>query len=190
MANHPQRTRQHATWRADLAAATGRARCSPVRACWLLATRPGLLAVGLLRLQQLAARRGYRPVAMLLRSFTHAVTGADFVPGCRIGPGLRMEHPHGVVIGAAAVVGDDAFVCQRVTLGERLGPTREPAYPVVGDGVFLGAGATVLGGVRIGSGARIGAGAVVLCDVPPGATAVGNPARVVAGPHRQESATK
>jgi serine O-acetyltransferase len=83
------------------------------------------------------------------------------------------------VVGARAVVGKDAFICQHVTLGERLGVGRPPEYPVVGDGVFLGAGATVLGAVWIGDGATIGAGAVLLRDVPAGATAVGNPARIV-----------
>ncbi|MFC5286581.1 serine O-acetyltransferase [Actinokineospora guangxiensis] len=169
-------------WQADLRAATGRDRVGPVRAVWLLLTRPGVLAVALLRLQQ----RAPLPLAHLLRSLCHLLTGADFVPGARVGPGLRLEHPSGLVVGAGAVVGADAFLCQRVTLGERLGG-RGPAYPVLGDGVFVGANATLLGGVRVGSGARIGAGAVVLTDVPAGATAVGNPARVLR-PHATSTA--
>lgn len=166
-------------WRADLAAVSGRGRCSATRAVWLLLSRPGTLAVAVLRLQQYASSRGLAPVAMLLRSVAHLLTGADFVPGCRIGPGLRLEHPNGIVVGRDVVVGRDAFICQRVTLGERLGRGRTAGYPTVGDDVFLGAGATVLGAVHIGSNARVGAGAVVLCDVPAGATAVGNPARVL-----------
>ena len=165
-------------WRADLAALSGRPHCSPLRVLWLLASRPGVLAVALLRLQQYAVRLGLSPVAMLVRSVAHVLTGADFVPGCRVGPGLRLEHPGGIVLGGGAVVGRDAFICQRVTLGERLGSS-EAAYPTVGDRVFLGAGATVLGNVHIGSDARVGAGAVVLRDVPAGATAVGNPARIL-----------
>lgn len=177
-------------WRADLTAASGRGSCSPARALWLLASRPGVLAVGLLRLQQHLWSLGLPPLAMLVRAFAHAVTGADFVPGCRVGAGLRLEHPNGVVFGRHAVVGRAAFVCQRVTLGERLGVEREPAYPIVGDRVFLGAGATVLGDVRIGSDAVVGACAVVLRDVPAGATAVGNPARVVRGAPHVDSAVR
>ncbi|WP_290061236.1 serine O-acetyltransferase [Amycolatopsis solani] len=169
-----------AVWAADLAAAAGRPVRSPVRVLWLLLSRPGVLAVLLLRVQEtLYAHRVLRPGAYLVRGFTHALTGADFVPGCRIGPGLRLEHPGGVVFGAGAVLGPDGFVCQRVTLGERLGDREGHAYPVVGSGVFLGAGATLLGGVRVGDGASVGAGAVVLTDVPPGALAVGVPAHAV-----------
>ncbi|MFD5826112.1 serine O-acetyltransferase [Lentzea sp. NPDC060358] len=166
------------TWAADVTAANGAPTRSPVRVLWLLLSRPGVLAVLLLRLQQvLHARPALRPAAHLVRSFAHFATGADFVPGCRVGPGLRLEHPGGVVFGAGAVLGRDGFVCQRVTLGERLGRRDGHDYPVVGDGVFIGAGATVLGGVTIGDHATIGAGAVVTGDVPAGATAVGIPAR-------------
>lgn len=165
-------------WRADLAAASHKTGCSPLRAGWLVLTHPGVLAVGLFRLQQALSRHGHVPLAQLMRAVTHVLTGADFVPGCVVGPGLRIEHPSGIVIGRDVVVGRDAFICQHVTLGERLGDGRRPAYPTVGDGVFFGAGAIVLGGVNVGSGATIGAGAVVLADVPAGAVAVGNPARV------------
>ncbi|HEX7308387.1 serine O-acetyltransferase [Lentzea sp.] len=167
-------------WAADVAAATGTPTSSAVRVVWLLLTRPGVLAVFLLRVQQaLHARPALRPAAHLVRSFAHFATGADFVPGCRVGPGLRLEHPGGVVLGAGAVVGRDGFICQRVTLGERLGRGDGHDYPVVGDGVFLGAGATVLGPVRIGDRSTVGAGAVVMHDVPGGALAVGVPARTV-----------
>ena len=164
-----------ALFRADLRAVTGRAEVGPVRSAWLVLTRPGVLATLLFRLQGAADRRVGAP---LLRALNHLLTGADFVPGAVIGPGLRLEHPNGLVIGAHAVVGANAFLCQRVTLGERLGENRGAAYPTLGDDVFLGAGATVLGPVRIGSGARVGAGAVVLHDVPAGAVAVGNPATI------------
>ncbi len=118
-------------------------------------------------------------MAHLVRGVNHALTGADFAPGCEVGPGLRIEHPNGIVIGSQAVVGRNAFLCQRVTLGERLGDGRDASYPVLGDHVFIGTGATVLGHVTIHDGAKVGAGAVVLHDVPPGATAVGSPARIV-----------
>ncbi|OLR92107.1 serine O-acetyltransferase [Actinokineospora bangkokensis] len=163
-------------FRADLRAVTGRDRVGPVRAAWLVLTRPGVLATLLYRWQQAADQRVAAP---LLRSLNHVLTGADFVVGAEIGPGVRIEHPNGIAIGTRAVVGANAFICQRVTLGERLGENRGHEYPVVGDDVFLGAGATVLGPVRIGSGAMVGAAAVVLHDVPAGAVAAGNPARIV-----------
>ena len=146
----------------------------------MLLSRPGLLAQFLLRLQQALYRRpAGRRGAQVVRGLNHMLTGADFAPGCEIGPGLRIEHPNGIVVGTRAVVGRNAFQCQRVTLGERLGDGRAAEYPVLGDGVFVGTGATVLGAVMIGYGARIGAAALVLSDVPPLTTAVGCPARIV-----------
>jgi serine O-acetyltransferase len=168
-----------AAFHADLLA-HGVAGAGPLRICWLLASRPGLLAQFLLRVQlELHRRPAGRRAAYLVRSLNHVLTGADFSPGCEVGPGLRIEHPNGIVVGAGAVVGRDAFLCQRVTLGERLGDGRPPAYPVLGDGVLVGTGATVLGAVTVGHCARVGAAAVVLQDVPAGATVVGSPARVV-----------
>lgn len=94
-----------------------------------------------------------------------------------IGPGLFIAHGHGSTI-AAARIGRNCYVHQGVTIGWDY---RGERAPVLGDGVFVGAGAKVLGAVTIGEGARIGANAVVLCDVPAGATAVGVPARIATG---------
>lgn len=169
--------------RRDLAedlAAHGLAGAPRWQVLWQIGTRPGLLAQVMLRLQQGCARLPHgRPAAMMVRAVNHVLTGADFFPGCEVGPGLRIEHPSGIVVGSQVVIGRDAFLSQHVTLGERLGVDRVPAYPTLGDGVFVGAGAVVLGRVTIGDGARVGAGAVVLEDIPAGATAVGNPATVV-----------
>jgi len=93
-----------------------------------------------------------------------------------VGPGLALPHPYGIVIHDRAVLGADCLIMHNVTVGST--PNRS-GVPVLGDGVFVGAGAVILGAVRIGSGARIGANSVVLADVPPGATAVGAPARVL-----------
>ena len=92
-----------------------------------------------------------------------------------IGPGLFIAHGQATCI-AAETMGKGCYVHQGVTIGWDY---RGRRAPVVGDGVFIGAGAAILGEVTIGDGARIGANAVVLCDVPPGATAVGSPARVL-----------
>lgn len=93
-----------------------------------------------------------------------------------IGPGLFIAHGQATCI-AAERLGRNCYVHQGVTIGWDY---RGGRAPIIGDGVFIGAGAAILGEVTIGDGARIGANAVVLCDVPPGATAVGSPARVIA----------
>lgn len=100
----------------------------------------------------------------------------DISRDARIDPGTRIPHPTGVVIHAQAVVEPGCIIMQQVTLGQ----LAEGGAPIIEAGAYLGAGARVLGPVRVGAGARIGANAVVLKDVPPHCTAVGIPARVVA----------
>lgn len=117
-----------------------------------------------------------RLLAVARHRFWSVVTGADIPLNCQLGGGLLLPHPNGVVIHPDAVVGPNGLIFQQVTLGQ--GPL--PGAPVIGGHVDIGAGAKVLGGVRVGDHARIGANAVVICDVPAGATAVGVPARVVA----------
>jgi serine O-acetyltransferase len=114
------------------------------------------------------------------------LTGISLPRSSVIGPGLRIWHFGNIFLHAHAVVGSGCTLRQGVTIGNRIdgGPV-----PVLEDDVDLGAYAQILGGVRIGRGARIGALSVVLCDVPPGATAVGIPAKIVerapAGNHGQ-----
>lgn len=117
-----------------------------------------------------------RWVAVLQHRFWSAVSGADIPLGCRIGGGLLLPHPNGIVIHPNASIGANCLIFQQVTLGVG-GPVR--GAPVLAAHVNVGAGAKILGGVTIGAHARIGANAVVLCDVPAGATAVGIPARIV-----------
>lgn len=105
-----------------------------------------------------------------------AVPGLDLTAS-NAGPGLFISHGQGTVL-AAERMGSNCFVHHGVTVGWDY---RGERLPVVGDGVFIGAGAKILGAITIGDGARIGANAVVVCDVPPGATAVGAPARVLPG---------
>jgi serine O-acetyltransferase len=107
-----------------------------------------------------------------------------------IGPGLFVAHGHSTTL-AAVRIGANCYVHQGVTIGWDY---RSDRAPIIEDDVFIGAGAVIVGAVTIGRGARIGSNAVVLCDVPPGATAVGVPARVFDGPgdvvklRREESA--
>jgi serine O-acetyltransferase len=120
--------------------------------------------------------RAARKWAVLRHRFWGAVCGADIPLNCRLGGGLMLPHPNGVVIHPDALVGTNCLIFQQVTLGTRglQGP------PIIEGHVDIGAGAKILGAVRIGAHAVIGANAVVLEDVPAGCTAVGNPARLLA----------
>jgi serine O-acetyltransferase len=117
-----------------------------------------------------------RRVAVVRHTFWSAVCGADIPLNCRIGGGLLIPHPNGIVIHPDATIGTNCLIFQQVTLA--WGPG---GAPQIGAHVDIGAGAKLLGRVTVHSGARIGANAVVLSDVPAGATAVGVPARVVGG---------
>jgi serine O-acetyltransferase len=100
--------------------------------------------------------------------------GLDIPPSVEIGPGLYIPHPVGTVV-MAQRVGANVSLISAITIGMRA----TPVFPVIGDGVFVGAGARILGAITVGAGANIGANAVVLKDVPPRATAVGVPARIL-----------
>ncbi len=99
--------------------------------------------------------------------------GIEIGSGTEIGPGLYIAHPYGTVL-MAGRIGANATFIHAVTVGMR----NEWEFPVIGDGVFVGAGARVLGGIKLGDGCSIGANAVVIHDIPAGATAVGVPAVV------------
>jgi serine O-acetyltransferase len=115
-----------------------------------------------------------RRLAALRHRFWSAISGADIPLNTNIGGGLLIPHPNGIVIHPDAAIGPNCLIFQQVTIGSREGA----GVPVVGGHVDVGAGAKILGPVRVGDHARIGANAVVLCDVPEGAAAVGVPARI------------
>ncbi len=106
------------------------------------------------------------------------VFGIDIHPAARIGCGIMIDHAHSIVIGETAVVGNNVSMLHSVTLGGT-GKEEEDRHPKIGDGVLIGAGAKVLGNIRIGNCSRIAAGSVVLQDVPPCKTVAGVPARIV-----------
>ncbi|TNM69357.1 serine O-acetyltransferase [Streptomyces sp. NP160] len=148
-------------------------------------TSPGLHALWAHRVAHALWRRGGsgRLPARLLAHWARRRTGVEVHPAARLGRRIVIDHGMGVVVGETAVVGDDVLLYHGTTLGGRVsglqGEQQGRRHPTVGDRVVLGAGATVLGAVRVGHDARVGAGAVVLVDVPDGATAVGVPARVL-----------
>jgi serine O-acetyltransferase len=107
--------------------------------------------------------------------FWSVVTGAEIPLNCNIGGGLLIPHPNGIVIHPGARIGVNCLIFQQVTIGTR----GNPKVPVIEGHVDIGAGAKVLGQVRIGAHARVGANAVVLSDVPSGAIAIGTPAKII-----------
>jgi serine O-acetyltransferase len=113
----------------------------------------------------------------LARTAMHILTGIDLPCEARVGRRLRIDHFGGIVVSGDAVIGDDVVLRNGVTIG--LKRTNERGAPVIGNSVDIGAGAKILGAIRIGDGAVIGANAVVLQDVPAGAVAVGIPARIL-----------
>ena len=115
-----------------------------------------------------------RKLAVLRHRFWSVVTGCDIPLTTRIGGGLLIPHPNGIVIHPEVSIGPNCLLLQQVTLG-----TTGTGIPILGGHVDVGAGAKVLGGVHLGDHCVIGANAVVIEDVPTGATAVGVPARVV-----------
>ena len=109
---------------------------------------------------------------------TRAVTGVEIHPAAEIGRGFFIDHGSGVVIGETARIGDCVTLYQGVTLGGT-GFQRGKRHPTLGDNVTVGSGAKLLGPIAVGDGAKVGANTVVVEDVPPGATVVGNPGHPV-----------
>jgi serine O-acetyltransferase len=123
-------------------------------------------------------RAGLRWFARWLAHVSRWLTGIEIHPGATIGRRVFIDHGMGVVVGETAVIGDDCTLYHGVTLGGTSW-NKGKRHPTLARGVVIGAGAKVLGPILIGDGAKIGSNAVVVRDVPPGATAVGIPARIV-----------
>jgi serine O-acetyltransferase len=115
--------------------------------------------------------------ARLISMTARFLTGIEIHPGAVIGRRLFIDHGMGVVIGETSVIGDDVLIYQNVTLGGT-GKETGKRHPTVGHRVTIGAGAKLLGPVRIGNDTKIGASTVVLKDLPPNCTAVGVPAKI------------
>jgi serine O-acetyltransferase len=128
-----------------------------------------------------------KPLALYLQSRISEAFGVDIHPAARIGKGILIDHGTSVVIGETAVVGDNVSMLHEVTLGGT-GKESGDRHPKVGHGVLIGAGAKILGNIKIGDGAKIAAGSVVLNEVPAHTTVAGIPARVVGRPRSVEPA--
>ena len=146
----------------------------------------GFLACQAHRVEHRLWSQGRKILALVIQNRVSEAFAVDIHPGAKIGRGILLDHATGVVVGETAVIGDNVSILHNVTLGGT-GKMSGDRHPKIGDGVLIGAGTSILGNVRIGDGAKIGAGSVVLKEVPPRTTAVGNPARLVGG---KENPTK
>lgn len=138
----------------------------------------GFQAVQAYRVGHWLWKAGRRDLAYFFQMRISEVFGIDIHPNARIGKGIMIDHAHSIVIGETAVVGDNVSMLHAVTLGGT-GKEDDDRHPKIGDGVLIGAGAKVLGNIRVGNCSRIAAGSVVLHEVPPCKTVAGVPAKIV-----------
>jgi serine O-acetyltransferase len=144
----------------------------------ILATWPGVQAVLAHRVAHALDGAGVPLLPRALSMLTRSITGIEIHPAARIADGLFIDHGSGVVIGETAEIGSDVTLYQGVTLGGT-GFATGKRHPTVQDNVTIGSGAKLLGPITIGHGAKIGANTVVIHDVPPNSTVVGNPGHPV-----------
>ncbi len=157
-----------------------RERDPAARSTWeVLSCYPGLHALVLHRRARWFWLHDFRWLARFTSHIARFLTGIEIHPGATIGRRVFIDHGMGVVVGETAEIGDDCTIYQGVTLGGTSLAKGAKRHPTLGRGVIVGANSQVLGGFTVGDGARIGSGAVVVKPVPPGATAVGNPARIL-----------
>ncbi len=149
----------------------------------ILLCYPGFHAITLHRLSHKLWLSQLKPFPMklfarLISQVGRSLTGVEIHPGARIGSGVFIDHGMGVVIGETAEIGNRCLLYQGVTLGGT-GKDHGKRHPTLGENVVIGAGAKVLGAIKVGSNTRIGAGSVVVSDVAADSTVVGIPGRVV-----------
>ncbi|WP_336274862.1 MULTISPECIES: serine O-acetyltransferase [Halomonadaceae] len=144
----------------------------------VLTNYPGLHALLLHRCGHWLWKKNLKWLARTLSTFSRWLTGIEIHPGATIGRRFFIDHGMGVVIGETAQVGDNVTLYQGVTLGGTSW-NKGKRHPTLGDGVIVGAGAKILGPFTVGAGAKIGSNAVVTKEVPPGATVVGIPGKIV-----------
>ncbi len=151
------------------------------RSTWeVLTCYPGLHALEMHRWAHACWAMGWRWLGRFISHLARWFTGIEIHPGAQIAAGVFIDHGMGVVIGETAVIGPGCTIYQGVTLGGTSLSKGTKRHPTLGRNVVVGAGAQVLGGFEVGDNAKIGSNAVVTKPVPAGATAVGNPARIIA----------
>lgn len=138
----------------------------------------GFHAIQAHRLAHWLLNNGRRDLALYIQSRSSSVFQTDINPAARIGKGIFLDHATGLVVGETAVIGDDVSILHAVTLGGT-GKEGSDRHPKIGNGVLIGAGAKILGNIKIGHCSKIAAGSVVLAEIPPMKTAAGVPAKVV-----------
>ena len=150
------------------------------RSTWEVITcYPGLHALILHRRAHWCWHHGLKWLGRFISHIARFLTGIEIHPGARIGEQVFFDHAMGVVVGETAEIGDGCTIYQGVTLGGTALYKGTKRHPTLGRNVVVGAGAQVLGGFTVGDGAKVGSNAVVTKPVPAGATAVGNPARII-----------
>jgi serine O-acetyltransferase len=164
------------------------------RTAWeVLTCYPGLHALVLHRRANWCWRHGFKWLGRFISHTARFLTGIEIHPGAKIGDRVFFDHAMGVVVGETAEIGDGCTIYQGVTLGGTSLYKGVKRHPTLGRNVVVGAGAQVLGGFTVGDGAKVGSNAVVTKPVPAGATAVGNPARIIQADldvKREEAASK
>ena len=145
----------------------------------VLTCYPGLHALVMHRWAHACWANGWRLPARFISHLARFFTGIEIHPGATVGRRVFIDHGMGIVIGETAEIGDDCTIYQGVTLGGTSITRGAKRHPTLGKGVIVGANSQVLGGFTVGDNARVGSNAVVLKPVPAGATAVGNPARII-----------
>ena len=138
----------------------------------------GFHAVLIHRINHVFYRLKIPVLPRFLSQMARFFTGIEIHPGAKIGPGFFIDHGMGVVIGETAEIGENVTIYQGVTLGGT-GTERGKRHPTLGDNVVVGAGAKILGNIKIGNNVRVGAGSVVVHSVPEGCTVVGVPGEIV-----------
>lgn len=139
---------------------------------------PGLHALISHRLAHYLFKKNMVLIPRLISQISRFFTGIEIHPGAKIGQGLFIDHGMGVVIGETAEVGDNVTLYQGVTLGGT-GKEKGKRHPTIGNNVFIGSGAKILGSIKVGDNVKIGAGSVVTKPVPSNTTVVGVPGKVV-----------
>ena len=153
----------------------------PAARTWfeVLTCYPGLHALILHRRAHWCWTHGLKWLGRFISHLSRGLTGIEIHPGARIGERVFFDHAMGTVVGETAEIGEGCTIYQGVTLGGTSLYKGAKRHPTLGRNVVVSAGAKVLGGFTVGDGAKIGSNAVVIKPVPPGATAVGIPARII-----------